>query len=120
MWVTSASKVAAPGIFDLRHVGLDHGLRLPELAGRQPDVERQVYAGGQPELHLAVRMRDEDTGLLAREEEQAELAVTDDGGSHGATVAAAGARRADGPRSGPGSSGSGQAGRARRNPGLDR
>jgi hypothetical protein len=82
MLVTSASKVAAPGILDLLLMRDDYGLRLPNLRGRKPNVDCQVYVRVEPELRLTVRVCDVnvETRFLAGEKEQAELSVADDRG----------------------------------------
>ena len=69
-------------------VRLDDGMSLPNLPRRKANVDRQVYFRGQPELGLAIRVRHMNvyTRLFSRKEEQAELAVTDDGGRHGRTL----------------------------------
>jgi hypothetical protein len=57
----------------------DDCMRLPDLSGRQPHIDGQVYLGCKPELCLTIRMSDMHVNscLLAREEEQAELAVAE-------------------------------------------
>jgi len=86
--VTSTPEVTMPGIFDLPEVRLDYRLRLPHLCRRKPNIDGQVYRQGEPELRLAIRVRDVDvnSGLLTGEEKQAELSVADDRGSHARTV----------------------------------
>ena len=71
-WVTSTSEVTVPGIFNLRDVGFDHGLRFPQLARRHARLTGQRHFWRQPELRFAVRMRDMDMNpfLLARKEER--------------------------------------------------
>jgi hypothetical protein len=63
-------------------------LRLLQLRWRQTGIHRQVDGRRQPELALAVGMRDRhmNPALLARKEEQPELAVSHDGGCHGPTL----------------------------------
>jgi hypothetical protein len=78
--VTSAAKVAMPGILNLPNMGFNDGLRLTNLHILKPDIHCQVYRGSQPEFRFAIRVRnvDMDAGLLAREEKPSELAVTND------------------------------------------
>jgi hypothetical protein len=56
MFVTSAVKVAVPGIFDLPMVAFNHSLSLSQLGGRQTQVGGQVYKRSKPELRFSVRM----------------------------------------------------------------
>ncbi len=77
-WVTSADKVAMPGILNLLNVSFNNGLRLINLRLRKPNIHCQVYRRSQPEFRFTIRVCDVDmdTGLLAREEKQSELAIT--------------------------------------------
>lgn len=67
----------------------DDSLRLANLRRREADVHGQVYARSEPEFGLAIRVGDMHVypGFFAREEEQAELPVADDGWCHRETVA---------------------------------
>jgi hypothetical protein len=81
--------VTTPGIFNLREVRFDDGLRLPDLGLRQPDAGCQVYLRGEPELCLSVRVRHMDMNafLLSGEEEQPELTIADNRWRHARTLA---------------------------------
>jgi len=59
-------------------------LRLPKLDAGQANVRGQMHRWREPELCLAfwVRHVNVNPRLLAREEEQPELAVADNGGCH--------------------------------------
>ena len=69
----------------------DDGLRLPYLCGRKPDVDGQVYVGGEPKLGfpLWVGNMDVDSNLFSGEEKQSELSVADDSWCHTSTLAQA-------------------------------
>jgi hypothetical protein len=74
---------------DFLNVGLDDGLRFTELARRKTSGSSYGNLGREPEFCLTVRVRDVHvyTGLLAREEEQPELTVTEDCRCHKRNVA---------------------------------
>jgi hypothetical protein len=75
-------------MFDLLTVCDDHGLRLPNLGGGKPDVDRQVYVWSKPELGLTVGVGDVhvDARLFPGKEEQSELPVANDRRRHRGTL----------------------------------
>jgi len=84
MFVTSTSEVAMPGIFDLLDVRFYDLLRLPELRGGQADVYGHVHARMKPKFRLTIRMCDVhmNSCLFARELEETERPITNDGRRH--------------------------------------
>jgi hypothetical protein len=77
-----------PSIFDLLGVGLNDGLSVNDLTGRQANGRGQMDNRCEPKLGFAIWMCDVnvDEWLFAGKEEQAERAIAYDGRCHAPTL----------------------------------
>ena len=73
---------------NLLNMCLDNHLRVIALSGRQTCMVRQANLRREPELGLAIRVRnvDMDARFFAGEEKESELSVSYNCGCHRATV----------------------------------